>query len=517
MTLLMPAFLWLLIPIGLLFLTQKVKSVQSSGHILVLALLVFALSRPAIHEGLQESRIEAKNIMVAVDVSYSMRAKDIVPDRYSFAKATINAFLEQNAKDNIMLVAFTSNPLLLSPPTTDHVLIATALKSLNPDYILTKGTSLQKLFRMVSSLKGAERTLILMTDGGEGENVQALAETLNVANVKLIVLGLGTTAGATIEKPDGTLVKDEKGHLIVSRLHPMLQTLTQAVDGTYLSVSSSAKATADTLQNTLNSLSQAHQEISKKQQRHKELYQIPLLLAALLFLLLHTRAVRYLLPLFLLLGLQAEASVWDGYYLHTAYTQYAQGDFNATKKSLKKIDDRSLQSQLALANTYYRLGQYKKAVSLYNSIRSTSVTVKQQLYYNRANAYVMLGLYDKARRDYSKVLQLGEDADAEHNLNLVALLERKEVADLGIAHPKSQNSNVSKSQKQDKTEEEKNAREEDQPSSGSGSGGEQQKKKIKEQQKKGKLQMDEQAEQQPLSSKVYELINKGYIRETQPW
>ncbi len=516
MTLLYPNFLWLFIPLALLFFTQKSRVLSTTVHIVVLALIVLTLSRPSINEGLQERRIEAKDIIIALDVSYSMRAKDIAPSRYLFAKETIEAFLEQNAKDNIMLIAFTSNPLLLSPPTTDHILVSTALKSLNPEYILTKGTSLKKLFTKISALRKGEKTLILITDGGEGEEINVLSEQLKEANINLTVLALGTKQGITVEKPDGSLLKDDKGNLVVTRLHPMLKELVSQLAGNYVEVGTSPEATAKTLQSTFEESEQASLQIRKKQHTYLELYQIPLLLALLLFIMLHTRAVKYLIPLFLFLGVNAQASVMDGFYLNAAYSTYRNNDFNATKQNLQKIENPSLQSQLTLANTYYKLGQYKKAIAVYSSIRSTSAKTKQLLFYNTANAYALLKAYDKARIYYTKALQLGDDEESIHNLHIIALLEKKDPAQLGIAHPKAQNSDSSKSEKQESDKKSEQSRDEDQPSSGSGSGGESQKEKNSDKEKK-RLIMDNKAQEQPLSSKVYDLINKGYIRETQPW
>jgi Ca-activated chloride channel family protein len=165
---------------------------------------------------------------------------------------------------------------------------------------------------------------------------------------------------------------------------------------------------------------------------------------------------------------------------------------------------------MTLANTYYKMHDFKKAIKVYKSILSTSVNIKQQLYYNIANAYAAQGSYSKAKLYYTKTLQLGFDADARYNLKLVSTLKDKDDADVGIAHPKAQSSASSKSDSQDKEE----SQEEDQPSSGSGGGGE---NKAKEEKKKSKLLNDQTPQKQPLGSKVYELINKGYIRETQPW
>jgi len=518
MTLIYPSFLWLLIPLIILFWGKRKKDLTTTVHLIVLMLIVTALSRPALQKGLQERTVEAKEIIIALDVSYSMRAKDIEPTRYEFSKETIQALLKKNAKDNIMLMAFTTNPLLLSPPTTDHELINIALKSLNPEYILTKGTSLKKLFKKVSSMNRREtsrKSLILITDGGEEDDLNSLTDLLQKANISLTVLALGTKQGTTIEKPDGSLLKDDKNNLVVSRINPILERLASDVDGHYFTASSSPKSTADALQNALSTNDQKAEKITKMQYNYTELYQIFIFFAALLFLMVHTRAAKYLIIFFILLGINLEASMLDSYNLNQAYQSYKAKDFNRSKQKLKKIDIPSLQSQFALANTYYKLHSYKKALKVYMSIRSTSAVIKQHLYHNIANAHAMLEDYDKAKIYYTKALQLGSDEESQHNLQLVVLLKKKKESQLGMAHPKSQSSDSSKSESE-KSDKEK-TRNEDQPSSGSGSSGESKTDEKQSDEKKKRLILDEKQEQQPLSSKVYELINKGYIRETQPW
>jgi Ca-activated chloride channel family protein len=475
-------------------------------------LVLLSLARPVQEQSLQLSNIQAKDIIIALDVSYSMRAKDLAPTRYDFAKETIKILLEKNPSDNIMLMAFTTNPLLLSPPTTDHTLINIALQSLNPEFILTKGTSLEKLFTRLSSMQLSHKNLILITDGGEESDINKLVPLLKTTDISLTILALGSKQGTTIENKDGSLLKDKQGNLVISRINPLLENLAYAAEGTYLSASSSSAATANSLDNALRKNHTKTEMIEKMQHHYAERYQFPLLLALMLFLMLHTRAVKYLIILFALFGLQAEASFMDVYHLNQAYKSYDKQDFLNTKQHLKKIQTRSLQSQIALANTYYKEGKYTQAIKVYTSIQSTSVKTKQQLYYNIANAYAKLEAYDKAKTYYTKTLQLGKERDALFNLKLIVLLSDKKDASLGMAHPKSQGSDSSKSETQEDSKEK--TREEDQPSSGSGAGGE---SKSKEKQKQAKLISNGNKEQQPLGSKVYDLINKGYIHETQPW
>jgi len=511
MTLLYPSFLWLLLPLALL-LWGSSRKLMHLVHLVILMLIVLALCRPVQEEALQETSIEAKDIIIALDVSYSMKATDITPTRYDFAKETISALLQENPADNIMLIAFTTNPLLLSPPTTDHALINVALQNLNPEFILTKGTSLKKLFTKLASVNKRHKNLILMTDGGEENDVETLTTLVEQSDISLITLALGTTQGTTIDKKDGSALKDKDGNLVVSRINPLLKRLSSSVNGTYLTASSTPQMTAEALGDALNTYEKDTQNIQKMQRHYLDLYQLPLLFALLLFLIVHTRAVKYLIIILTFFGFQAQASLIDDYHLHKAYDTYKANDFNGTKLALKSIHTPSLQSQITLGNVYYKMRAFKKAIQTYKSIRSTSTQIKQQLYYNIANAYVQLESYSEAKVYYTKVLELGVDEDAKHNLALIALLKDKKSASLGMAHPKSQNAASSKSEAEEEKKDQ--TRNEDQSSSGSGSGGESKSEKKPE---KNKLLNDETASPHPLGSKVYELINKGYVRETQPW
>jgi len=512
---LMPLFLWLVIPF-IVFFMKSPKSITIQTHILILILLLIALARPIQKEVLQEANIGMQDIIIAIDISYSMQANDLSPTRYLFAKKTIKHLLSRNATDHVMLIAFTSNPLLLSPPSTDHALVGLALDNLNPEFILTKGTSLKRLFKKLSSLPSTPKTLILMTDGGEESNVEELVQLLDTSDIALVTLALGSKQGTTVSKSDGSVLKNKEGNLVITHINPLLHTLTQQLNGTYLSASVTPEATAKEINTALKENEKTHR-IQKEQHHYKDLYQIPLLLATLLFLLLHTRAVKYLIILFTFLGLPLQASLIDEYTLYQSYAYYNNKDYNKTKQRLKEIDQPSLQSQILLANTHYKEGNYQRAIQIYSSIKSTSPSIKQELYYNTANAYVYLHQYTKAKIYYIKALQLGFDTDAIHNLKITMFLEDTTSASLGIAHPKSQSAQTSKSENQDKKKEEK---EEDKPSSASSSGAgatSKEKKKKQEKQKKHTLISNDKPQKQPLGSKVYELINKGYIHETQPW
>ena len=513
MSLLYPQLLWLFVPLLLLGYYHRPLGMHRRIHWLILALLLLAMARPQIKRGIEEAPVNARDIIIALDVSYSMRAQDIKVDRYTFAQRTIDALLSQNSRDNIMLIAFTTNPLLLSPPTTDHAIVRTALHALNRDNILTKGTSLQKLFAKITSMPKIKRELLLITDGGEEEDLQKLTSALEKTPVHVTILAMGTQKGATIPKADGSKLTDKEGHLVISRINPLLKTLSQALNGTYIEPQSTPEETADAIEKSFASVEETAHTITKKRYSYTELYPLLLAVALLLFFMAHTRASKYLILLFGLLGISAQASPFDLYYLKTAYNAYNKGDYNSSTALLEKHTNPSLQRRYALASTYYKQGRYEKALTLYRSIQTRSPSLKQRLFYNIANAYVHLKAYDKAKIYYTKALQLGSDADALHNLKLVVLLQQKAAAK-GRSLPKPQGNDTSAATMSEAKEQND---QEQQSSSGSGSGGENSRQTKERANKREQLLMDDTSQQQPLGSKVYELINKGYIRETQPW
>jgi Ca-activated chloride channel family protein len=473
--------------------------------------MLLALSRPVFDNGIKENNIETKEIIIAIDVSYSMKATDIKPNRYAFAKQTIKAFLEENPKSEITLLAFTQNALLLSPPTTDHQLIKIALETLNPDYILTKGTSLNNLFKKVAELKSEDKNLLLISDGGEEDNYQKLKKILDTNGIKLTILALGTERGTTIQTKMG-LLKDKDGNLVISALNPLLPRLTT----NYMEVSSSPEATAKKLAPLLDI--ETSQKITKPQHNYQELYPLPLIIALILFFILHTKYIKYMLFMISIFGISAEASIFDEYHIKRAYSAYQNQKYSEIEKHINKIEQPSLQSQLILANTEYRLQNYKKAIKIYKSIKSTSQKIKQQLFYNIGNSYAKLKDYDKAKRYYIYALQLGEDSQSLYNLKKIIFKENREKSKLGIANPQSQTSQSSKSDESDKSLD-KEKENQQSSASGSSTAGKESNKKTQKEREKKRLILDptDKKEVHPLSSKVYELINKGYIYETKPW
>ena len=528
------AVLWLLVPLIVYVIKGKKQNLSQYLRWLVLLLLIIAMARPALWESKSSQKVEAESLIFALDLSRSMSAKDIKPSRREASQESIKVFLKQNQTDQIALVGFTINPLLLSPPTTDHKLVSLALENLNSNYILTKGTDLNKLFKKIAKFTDKEKKVVLFSDGGDEPLSDDLVELLENENIKVMVVAMATKEGSAIEKKDGTLVQDRAGNIVVSKLNSSLKKLTQN-GGIFLNFSS--------VDSTVKSINQwleqekGGENITKESRSYFELAFVPLLLAILLFFLSATRFSKKLLPLLVLIGIDVQADeiftkqTWgghvdrlrierssfgflDGYYLSQAYSDYRNQVYKDSFKNVMSMKNRTFASELLLAHIYYKMKKYKEAKAVLEGMRSKKPKLKQQLLYELGNCEAKLAYWDKAKSYYVQALQLGKDEDALHNLAFVLKQKNKNGFKLsaynasGAKH--SQNSNA----KDSKTEEKKKgSSSKSESNSGAGGAGSKSKNAVVKVVKK----QENSKSKRVMSSKAYDLINEGYIRETKPW
>ena len=213
-------FLWLVLPLAVYLFRRKTKqSLQQHLRWLAVVLLIVAIARPVLVQSSSKETLSAHSIIVALDLSASMNANDIKPSRAIASRKTIKAFLEKNLNDQISLIGFTTNPLLLSPSTTDHTLVAMALDTMKSEYILTKGTDLKKLLEKVAEFPDQEKKLLLFSDGGDELVDEALVAFVKESNIKILVVVMATQIGSTILDKNGEILKDKAGHIVLSKFN----------------------------------------------------------------------------------------------------------------------------------------------------------------------------------------------------------------------------------------------------------------------------------------------------------
>ena len=225
-------------------LSRRGRAAKSVLMLVAVAFLILALARPQFGTRVETVRSEGQDVMVALDVSRSMLAEDVAPNRLERARLEIMRILQRLDGDRIGLVAFAGNAFVQSPLTVDYGAAALFLNAMNPDLIPIQGTHLGEALTVALDAfeEGARdhRVLIVVTDGEdhEGEVEGALERAFN-EGVEIHTVGIGSLDGVPIPEFDASgarsgFVRDEGGAVVTTRLdESMLERVAQATGGRY--------------------------------------------------------------------------------------------------------------------------------------------------------------------------------------------------------------------------------------------------------------------------------------------
>jgi Ca-activated chloride channel family protein len=225
-------------------LSRKGRVAKSIFMLVAVAFLILALARPQFGTRVETVRSEGQDVMVALDVSRSMMAEDVTPNRLERARLEIMRILQRLDGDRIGLVAFAGNAFVQSPLTVDYGAAALFLNAMDPDLIPIQGTNLGEALTV--SLDAFEegtrdsRVLIVVTDGEdhEGEIEAALERALD-DGVQIHTVGIGSLDGVPIPEIDASgvrsgFIRDEDGAVVTTRLdESTLQRVAEVTGGRY--------------------------------------------------------------------------------------------------------------------------------------------------------------------------------------------------------------------------------------------------------------------------------------------
>lgn len=210
--------------------------------LLTLALMAAVIGWANLQMGARTEKMERKgvDVIIALDVSRSMLAKDIQPDRLTRSKQLITRMLDKMKHDRVGLVIFAGHAYLQVPLTVDYNALKMLLQSVRPELIPTQGTVIAEAIELsVKSFSQKEKkfkTLVVISDG-EDHDKNAVAKTKDAATSGIIVhtVGVGSPQGSTLYDPQTHSVKlDVQGVPVISRLNEeALQTIAVAGKGTY--------------------------------------------------------------------------------------------------------------------------------------------------------------------------------------------------------------------------------------------------------------------------------------------
>ena len=261
-------------------LSKKVRDV-----LLLLALLfaVLALARPIINNGEIKVHSSTIDVMVGFDISHSMFAQDVYPNRFEFAKQKFNTLLEQMKETRISIIGFSSKAFLVSPLTKDSGSLKFLVKNMSFENMSLKGTDIHSTLEVSSNLleKHKKKALLLFTDGGDKDDYSKEISYAKEHGVAVFVYTIGTEKGGVIEGDQGVL-KDSKGDIVVVKRNDNIRHLALESGGAFLKHSmqhDDIKALSDNIKSKFKSIESKEQTIRNTQ----ELFMFPLFLALLLF------------------------------------------------------------------------------------------------------------------------------------------------------------------------------------------------------------------------------------------
>jgi Ca-activated chloride channel family protein len=267
-------------------LSRRARGLALAG---AAALALLALARPQWGEIPEQAVSRSREVMIALDLSQSMLADDVSPNRLARAKLLVDALLDALHGERVGLTVFSGTAFVQSPLSADYEVLREFLAGLDTSYLPQGGTDYASMLNAATHAFGAQgngdRYLVVLSDGeATDEEWQQAVPALKERGIRVIGLGVGTPQGALVPAPEGGVLKDEAGNAVLSKLEPAtLQQLAEQTGGTYRDAATWVDI-AD-LVNATVAKGQAGDYVEERRVRLEDRFQWFLAPALLLFLL----------------------------------------------------------------------------------------------------------------------------------------------------------------------------------------------------------------------------------------
>ena len=230
---------------------------------LAFAFLIIALVNPKIGTKTETVKREGIDIVFAVDVSKSMLAEDIAPNRLDKTKQIISQVINELGNDRIGVVAYAGSAFPVLPLTTDYGVAKMFVQSMNPGMVSSQGTSLEEAIKMSESYfdkkSKTSKLVILISDGEDhSEGAKATAVEANKSGLKILTIGIGTVKGGPIPlKRNGVVEsfqRDRQNEVVITKMNEnSLKEIAKATKGNYIN-GSNTKEVVDFVKKALENI-----------------------------------------------------------------------------------------------------------------------------------------------------------------------------------------------------------------------------------------------------------------------
>lgn len=208
-----------------------------------IVLLIIGIMNPRLGSKLVEKKKEGIDIMIVLDVSNSMKAEDIAPNRLACAKQSIINLAKQLDGDRLGIVVFAGSPFVQLPITTDYGAAELFTENIDCDLISSQGTDIGAAMRVAGKSFGegsiGSKVIVLISDG-ENHEEDALDAAAEASSKGIVVhcIGMATPKGSPVPENDGygniVFKKDENGNILISKLdEELMKKVASAGNGTY--------------------------------------------------------------------------------------------------------------------------------------------------------------------------------------------------------------------------------------------------------------------------------------------
>ena len=419
------------------------------------AALIMALARPQGDAGTKAEKSVGRNVLIALDLSRSMRVKDAKPDRLAQAKVVIYELMDALPNERIGLIGFAGSAHLFAPLTIDHAAVRETVEQVDENWVTLGGSNLAAAIRLaIATLKETgqkNNALIFLSDGEkhDGTLTQVIDEAKK-SGVYIFAIGVGTEDGGYVPNPDfsNSNMVDAKGKIVLSRLQPeVLRKLATDTSGRYALAGSGTDIPA--------MVSLAAKDLDAFEMRGRErriaieFYQW-LVLPAILFLIVSVVAAtrwRGLRPAALLalsvLALPTDARAGE---TAAAAASLAAGHNEAARDAFRqlaaasRLPERAARYRLGEATAAYRAKDFSGAREAFSgALLSQDSSVIASAHFGIANSLFQLGWLALAASPYpSEPKQLPDlarfDALVQDRLAQILKADASEDADTpGIA------------------------------------------------------------------------------------
>jgi len=206
-----------------------------------IGICIVMIAGPEFGSKLEKSKRKGAELMIALDVSNSMMAEDIQPNRLAKAKQILSKLVDKLKNDKIGLVVFAGDAFTQLPITSDYVSAKMFMNTISPELVPTQGTAIGEAIGLCMKSfppKGeADRAIIVITDGENFEDdASQAAKDAQKEGVKIHVVGLGLEQGSPIPMPNSSdFHKDKEGNVVITKLNEkMCQDIAAAGNGIYV-------------------------------------------------------------------------------------------------------------------------------------------------------------------------------------------------------------------------------------------------------------------------------------------